>query len=348
MKILIAFGLTLVTLRAQTSSSVDPIHVLARVEGTGIQIKYRDWKGPVPAFPGMLVKRGDLVSSAGKGSVTIVCADLTIRDLDTSVPTGIPCPAPEALLRYDGRTIQSLRSGAIGAFPIVISPRATKLLSARPHLRWTASASATQYDLTLHTGVEAWTASVSNTTETDFPRDWPDLKPGRGYRLTVSAGNESSDSENVPFTGFELVQSAVGAQILAHRKQIASLNAPDDVRRLIDGYYLLSAGVYSEALDSIAASPSKTSALELLEGEIHRRQRLPSEARNDFHRAFDSAAKDRNIAAQIVAAQRLVEVAEWLGDSAETETYRAKAADLLAGLEPVVSRSNLSRKAGAR
>src|SRR5258708_5126011 len=74
----------------------------------------------------------------------VVCSDLTLHDVPTGI-VGVPCPVSRVVLRrVDGTLINATRGWpSDGSFPVVLSPRKTKLISANPTLRWSPVKEAT-------------------------------------------------------------------------------------------------------------------------------------------------------------------------------------------------------------
>src|SRR5260370_5427676 len=100
-------------------------------------IKRETVTGFAPLTFGVNLQTGDLVRMDESSVAKVVCSDLKLRDIGAGT-IGTPCtPSQEILRRPDGSLLRPTRTApSEGSFPIVLSPRRTKLLSERPLPRW--------------------------------------------------------------------------------------------------------------------------------------------------------------------------------------------------------------------
>ena len=162
--------------------------IIVTVQGDA-SIKRAGWQNYAPAFFGAPLRKGDLLRLAASARAVVACADLKLTELPAGV-SGFPCEtgASQGALVYAGRLASPTRGEpSTGEYPVVVSPRKTKLLEPRPALRWTAVPGATAYRVSLQ-GTD-WSTAIDGATETAYPADAPALKPGTAYRLVVEAGN---------------------------------------------------------------------------------------------------------------------------------------------------------------
>src|SRR6266849_5369458 len=93
-------------------------------------IKRKNWTGFAPLTFGVNLQTGDLLRMDESSVAKVVCSDLKLRDIGGGT-IGTPCtPSQEILRRPDGSLLRPTRTApSEGSFPIVLSPRRTKLLS---------------------------------------------------------------------------------------------------------------------------------------------------------------------------------------------------------------------------
>ena len=100
-------------------------------------MKRAGWRDYAPALFGAPFRRGDLLRLGSAGRATVACADLKLATVEGAV-SGYPCQtAPRTPLVYEGSLLNPTRGdNGNGDYPLVVSPRKTKLLNPRPMLRW--------------------------------------------------------------------------------------------------------------------------------------------------------------------------------------------------------------------
>jgi hypothetical protein len=143
----IAFVLSLprMSLPASEAEASRGLNLAVLVEGT-VSFKEKGWTNYAPVVFGMALQLGDLLRLEDTAHAKIICSDLTLHDLQPGL-VGIPCAGTRDLLRSsEGSLINATRNWSNdGSYPLVLSPRKTKLLSRNPILRWNAVPGAKSY-----------------------------------------------------------------------------------------------------------------------------------------------------------------------------------------------------------
>ena len=104
-------------------------------------IKRAGWQNYAPAhFSALRSGKATCCGSRHRPRMVVACADLKLSELPAGV-SGFPCktgPGQSALV-YAGRLAAPARGEpGVGEYPVVVSPRKTRLLDPHPALRWTA------------------------------------------------------------------------------------------------------------------------------------------------------------------------------------------------------------------
>src|SRR5262249_11765973 len=173
-------------------SPTQPANLVVLVQGRAA-IKRKNWTGFAPLTFGANVQTGDLLRLDQTSTAKVVCADLKLHDLGTGT-TGMPCTASQEILRRpDGSLLRPTRGAPTEAlFPLVLSPRLTKLLSDRPLLKWTEMKNASTYHVMVRGPELVWTANVQDKTEIQYPDRAQKLEPGQNYKLIVGLDDEKN------------------------------------------------------------------------------------------------------------------------------------------------------------
>src|SRR5215831_11935290 len=111
-----------------------------------VSVKRKGWTTYEPVVFGTNLRLGDLVRVNPSSHAKIVCSDLTVHELPVGI-AGVPCsPTRKVLRSKDGSVINVTRSGPPdGSYPIVLTPRKTKLLSPYPTVQWSPVAGTNTY-----------------------------------------------------------------------------------------------------------------------------------------------------------------------------------------------------------
>lgn len=244
--------LTVTTASAADRVDDRSIHLVVSMEGR-VAVKHKGWASYAPVVFGTDLHPGDLLRIDENSRVTIVCSDLTLRDITAGV-TGLPCTGSRrVLLRPDGSIINATRNWLIaGTFPQVLSPRKTKVLSLQPVLRWTPVAGSTSYKITVRGGGIEWKTKVYSVTEITYPYEAPKLQAGIDYKLIVETDNQSSSSyESGPDLGFSILSPEDYKKVLHEEKQIEDLRLPSGPTEFLIARLYSSYGLRAEAIEKL-------------------------------------------------------------------------------------------------
>lgn len=180
-------------------------HSISEIQGQ-VEVRRAGWEKFVRATVNMRVRNGDLFRLTGKSSAKVTCADTNVIVIQGR-NLRVDCKTTKPIFRFKNNVTRPQRTGdPIRAFPVLISPRKTKLLDPRPTLRWTPVSGASVYRVSIIRGTaEHWAREVSGVTELKYPEDAPALVPGETYKAIIAAGNHNSDEEELPNLGFTVL-----------------------------------------------------------------------------------------------------------------------------------------------
>ncbi len=260
----VLIGLVLVALQGCGADSTtnrtladNDLHMLVDVQGP-VSVKREGWNTYAPALFGTSLRYGDLLRLEGSAQATVACADLTVA----TVPAGtnaLPCKVVQAVLVQNGSLINPTRSVPSGEFPLVVTPRKTKLLNPRPTLRWTPVTGATSYTVTVRGSNVNWSTDVISGTEVVYPGAAPPLMPGLTYKVIVVAGNRSSDEEALPDLGFTVLKIDEATTVRERETKIRSLGLSGAATGLLVANLYVTNGLTAEAIELLeglsSASP---------------------------------------------------------------------------------------------
>lgn len=313
--------------------------LLARVEGrVTLSPASRAELGSVRlAAQRQVLRGGALVHLPAGARATLVCSTDALVSLEgpldwvlDAASCGRGRPLPQSSYRnmttHAGRILP--RSGALllelepriveaGLEPVLLSPRNTAILDARPPLVWTRATGALDYEIKLRGAVEMSIPVAAGDLQCgpgsgrwrDFDvcswepsGRWPALEPGKpvalslGSRRTAAApfrhGRESWQIQLLPVEGQRRVQEDL--------RQLAELPL-DEASRL-----LLTAGVYARAglyADAMAAYEEALQAQEMPEarvtlGDLYLTAGLTAPAEREYRQVLAGASSAARAAAE--------------------------------------------------
>jgi len=229
------------------------VNLVVFVEGQ-VDIKRKGWTNYVPVVFGTRLRQGDLVHLEAPSRAKVVCSDLTLHDISAGT-FGIPCVTAQPLLHgADGSLINATRSWpSDGSFPIVLSPRRTKLLSPHPLLRWTAVAGADGYSVVVRGPDFYWGSQVRSATEVAYPEGAPKLEAGVDYKLIVQTGGRSSADEPGLGLGFAVLGSKERKAVQEGQHKIQSLGLTDESTQFLIAHLYATHGLKAEAIQRLEA-----------------------------------------------------------------------------------------------
>ena len=295
--------------------------VVVTVQGDA-SIKRAGWQNYAPVFFGAPLRKGDLLRLAASARTVVACADLKLSEIPTGV-SGFPCETGpgQAALVYAGRLATPTRSepGA-GEYPVVVSPRKTKLLDPHPVLRWTEVPGAISYRVGLQ-GTD-WSTTIDSATEMVYPADAPSLVPGTVYRLVVEAGERSSAEEPGAGLGFELLGSDEVAAVRAAEAKIRALGLADAATRLLVANLYAVHNLYVEALAQLdPLADSGEPAVLRLAGELYLSMGLNRQAAESYLHAVALSQGANDLEGQAAAHAALGNIYDWLGSREEATRH---------------------------
>lgn len=300
--------------------------VVVQVEGQ-LKFKRPGWTVYAPVVFGKYLYPGDLLDLSKSSNAKVVCSDLTLHQ----VPTGIgavPCPASREVLmwrnrstifaaRYIGPTresfINATRGGSSdGSFPVVLSPRKTKLISTHPTLRWTPVGGATAYKVIVRGGNLRWSTVVTSGTEFVYPQNAPQLDVGVYYTLIVVAEEGHPGNEAGLAVGFSLLDAKNQKVVLEEQKQIENLGLPEGPTQFLIAHLYADRGLYAEAIERLegVSESFRRAAVQKLLGDLHMHIALPREAEADYLHSLELARSENDDEGQMLLHQALASIYE--------------------------------------
>lgn len=318
--------------------------------------------------PNMVVHTGDVLKVRRPVSATLICDNVKTPASLKNTPRNQPVPCrgqPEEgiLIGRNGRKIEGAVMGDTLArgFPVVLSPRSTKILGSRPMLRWTSIPNANMYRITVRGNEKSWSAIVPakpgvQIQEVIYPppcgvasnaKCAPALTSRQSYKLIVEANNRSSEEEDLPNLGFSMLAL----------KQILSLKqAASVVNRLAIGAPLktkMRASLYANnglaadairLLESDANSQENPEAVRLM-GDLYFRIGLLREAENWYLKLLESRVRASDTTmGQAITNQTLAEIYEKLGNRNEAVRYYVEAEHLYQVLDDQDAMSRMNKR----
>lgn len=256
-----------------------------------VSIKRQGWTSYAPVVFGTSLRRGDLLRLDDSSRAKVVCSDLTLHEVSSGI-VGVPCEATRPLLRRpDGSMINATRSWpSDGSFPMVISPRMTRLLSPHPVLRWTPVKGTADYHVIVRgivRGMNFYWSRVYPGTEVTYPDSAPPLEAGVDYKLIVETSgpnNRSSSEEPGPGLGFAILGSKERKTILEEEGQIESLGLPVGPTQFLIAHLYATHGLNAEAIERLegVSNTFKVAAVPRLLGDLYLTIGLPRQAESNY------------------------------------------------------------------
>jgi hypothetical protein len=292
-----------------------------------VQLKRNQWTDFHPASFGALLYRGDQIRPASGAKAIVLCNNLETWNVPAGTPSGLSngCPQDsEPALVRSSSLIGNTRGSSDPLIPYIISPRATKLLTAKPRLSWNPVPGANSY--TVHISGTDWQETV-DTPELTYPGT-PALQPGTDYLLVVESSNgKSSKDEGLPGLGFTLLPTEVAQKIRSQEARLDALKLPSGANTFARAQLYAGQGLYAEAIELLekAAQQEKQPAnIYLALGGLYQQTGLFSLAEARYMSALD-AANQVNDAESLAAAQHgLGQVYTSLGNKTEAAGWLNK------------------------
>jgi len=298
-----------------SAESDSALHVIVAVQGQ-VGVKRRGWSSYAPAMFGTSLRRGDLLRLEESSQAKVVCAGLTVSDAPRGIG-GVPCPPVKPVLIYRGSSTISTRSYGSVAFPVVVSPRKTKLLDLHPILRWTPVGGATTYRVIVRGGDLSWSTEVRSRTEFVYPENAPALKARDAYKLIVVANNgRRSDEESEPGLGFTVLLPDEAKEVRREEQRIRALGLPDVPTRFLIVCLYATHGLNAEAIErlkELSQSLNEPAPARLL-GDLYLAVGLSRHAEECYLLALKLSENANDEEGQELAHKALGEIYEALGN----------------------------------
>lgn len=283
-------------------SNSQAVNLVVFLDGK-VSLKRKNWNSYAPVIFGMNLRLGDLLHFDESSRVKVVCSDLTLHDI-ASGTRGVPCLASQPLLRRAGGSmIAPTRSWASNeSFPIVLSPRKTKILSPNPVLRWTPVQGAMLYSVIVRGTNLYWASSVNEKTETVYPKTAPRLKSGEDYKLIVETNKGSSSLEPGLGLGFALLDSQEKKAVLDQEKQIEALGLPEGPTQFLIAHLYATHSLNAEAIQRLETTAQKfdPSAIERFLGDLYLNIGLPRQAEAHYLKSLALSVKEKDVEGQML------------------------------------------------
>jgi hypothetical protein len=312
-----------------------PTHFLVDVEGE-VTLQRSGWERFAPAQSFSTVEPGDLVRLGPAATASIVCADLTSYPLAPGRSNPLPCRSGPRLMTYRGEVIAPTRGADSGDIPIILSPRKTAVRSSNIVLRWSPVPQISEYDLAVRGEGVDWRGHVTNQLFLEYPRNGPALTSGHSYILVVtykdpiSRLDRSSQEEGIAGLGFSILSNADVTKLSIYEKQIAQLGISAIARGFLIANVFATMGLRSEAIDRLEQLatnvPSPATARVL--GALYEGESLHRAAERSYLKASNLSAASRDTEGQAIAAERLSEIYNMLGNVGEGKNQLKRAAEL--------------------
>ena len=313
--------------------------IIVTVQGDA-SIKRAGWQNYAPVFFGAPLRKGDLLRLAASARAVVACADLKLSELSAGV-SGFPCktgPSQSALV-YAGRLATPTRGEPdVGEYPVVVSPRRTKLLDPHPALRWTEVPGATSYRVSLQ-GSD-WSAAIASGTETTYPptRRLSSRGPPIGWWWKQTSGHRPRN--RAPGWAFELLGAGEVDAVRAAEAKIRALGLSDAATRLLTANLYAVHGLYAEAitlLDPLAGSGEP--AVPRLVGDLYLSIGLNRQAEESYLQALTLSQGVNDAEGQATAHATLGAIYESLGSGEEAVRHWQ---DAIAGYEQIGDQAKIA------
>lgn len=322
------------------------------IEGQ-VTVKRKGWTSYAPVVFGTSLRMGDLLHIDDSSHAKVVCSDLTLHDVPSGIG-GVPCPSSPPVLQWvDGSVINPTRGGpSDGSFPLVISPRKTKLLSPYPLLRWTPVSGATTYAVIVRGTNFYWSSEVrTDATEMVYPERAPKLSDGIDYKLIVQTNGPSSAEEGGKGLGFTILSPRDRKVVEKEQLSIEHLGLPEGPTQFLIAYLYATHGLNAEAIQRLesVSKTFKAAAVSRLLGDLYLNVGLTRQAEASYLNSLDLCKHETDEEGEMLAHSALARIyeqafgnrdlasqhfnaalalAEKLGDNTTASQARKRLADL--------------------
>jgi hypothetical protein len=314
----LAFFLPLVLMSSHApacGADAGPIAVLASVKGK-VEIAPAGGGGAQRGAFGRGLQAGDKVMVGPGGAATLFFNDGNVIELaekssvtvggraDQRAKMGPGAGLPGEVYanvskfvtggsRQTGLVALSTLRGSGDRVPLLLAPRKTEVLEARPSFAWRAVDGATRYRLSVsgETG-ELWTREVA-ATRLDYPADVAELAAGADYLWEIQAFSDRGALARED-SYFRVVESTEAERVRADLARISTSAGGDESAavQFLSGSYLFGRGLYRDAAAHFEKlcrlSPESPAPHEAL-GNVYRAVGLTDQAAAAYEKALDLA-----------------------------------------------------------
>lgn len=316
---------------ARQAAGSGAVHVIVAAQG-GLSLKREGWTEYAPALFGTIVGSSDLLRVDG-APATVACADLKIVPLQAGV-NSVPCKVTKPVLTYNSSLIMPTRGEAADYpvhsapspdYPQVLSPRKTKVMNARPLIRWTAVQGATGYTVAVRGGNVNWSASAGSVLELAYPESAPALAPGTGYKVTITAGGRSSDEEVIAGLGFTVLKPDEAQPVRNAESRVRALGLSHSATTLLTANVYAGHGLEAEAIELLSAAAQTEPALVRLLADEYLKVGLNRQAEQSYRQALSLSQQASDVEGQAAAQRGLGLIYEGLGDQVQAVSWLQQA-----------------------
>jgi hypothetical protein len=293
-------------------------HIVVEIQGS-ISVKRVGWTEYAPATFGTSLAGSELLRVQTGSTARIVCADFTLGIARSGV-NHVPCSSGRHWLSDGDPSITPPRTTGSINFPLLLSPRKTKIATPYPVIRWTPMTAAEFYSVTVRGLDHDWTTRVlSPTTSLVYPDDAPELLAGHTYRVIVVGGGHSSEEEGTPDLGFTLLDAAELQELRSMKSKIRQLDLDANTIQFLEAHVYASQGAYADAMETLRfpATSLQAGAVHRYLGYIKLKVGLTASAAEDFTKALRVSTEANDIEGKALALRALGRIHSALGNKDE-------------------------------
>jgi hypothetical protein len=295
----------------EAQATVEPANLIVETDGQ-VKVKRQGWTAYAPVVFGTGLHVGDLLNRGESSYAKVVCSDLTLHEIPTGIG-GVPCSASRMVLRQaDGSLINATRGWPNdGSFPVVLSPRKTKLISTHPTLRWIPVKGATAYRVIVRGENLQWTTVVANAAVV-YPENAPRLETGVDYKLVVMANGADSSDEPGLGLGFSVLSAKDKKTVLQEQNQIENLGLPAGPTQFLIARLYADHGLYAEAIERLETTSRtfKAAAVTRLLGDLYMYVGLARQAEGNYLNSLDLSNAENDDEGQMLLHKALAYIYE--------------------------------------
>jgi tetratricopeptide (TPR) repeat protein len=226
----------------------------------------------------------------------------------------------------DKSVINSTRGGpSDGAFPIVLSPRKTKLLSPYPLLRWTPVSGARAYAVIVQGTNFYWSSQVSaDKSEMVYPEFARKLSDGIDYKLIVETTDRSSRDEPGKGWGFTILSGSERKTVEEEQQRIETLGLLEGPTQFLISYLYAAHDLNAEAIQRLesVSHTFQAAAVARLLGDLYLKVGLMRQAEANYLNSLDLCKKEKDVESEMLVHSTLARIyGEALGNEVSASEH---------------------------